>query len=165
MELSSNGAISGSLVKDPECLPRQDALLYAGPDQGLPADQAGGGECARPGARDRCKDGSWLLVELASGRTGWGIRSQLRVPRLRHRRADGDRRSRRFCRQLPLRRRRLAAPAATATATADCDVYSIACLGKRHGNRELALRHCSGATLRHADSLRAPNTRCRRSFP
>lgn len=62
-------------VKAPECLPLQDALLYAGPDAGFQQIRLAV-ENVPVLARGAGEDGSWLLVELASGRTGWGVRSQ-----------------------------------------------------------------------------------------
>ncbi len=62
-------------VKEPECLPRQDALLYAGPDTGFQQIMLAV-ENVPVLARGAVKDGGWLLVELASGKSGWGIRDQ-----------------------------------------------------------------------------------------
>ena len=61
-------------VKEPECVPLNDALLYDGPDRGF--RQVGlAVENVPVLALGRVKDGSWLQVELASGRSGWAIRS------------------------------------------------------------------------------------------
>ena len=61
-------------VKEPECLPLQDALLYAGPDRGFQQVRLAV-ENVPVLARGTVEDRDWLQVELASGRTGWGIRS------------------------------------------------------------------------------------------
>ena len=62
-------------VKAPECLPLQDVLLYAGPDVGFQQIRLAV-ENVPVLARGAVDDGSWLLVEFASGRTGWGVRAQ-----------------------------------------------------------------------------------------
>lgn len=61
-------------VNDPECVPLHDALLYAGPDRGFQQIRLAVGNVPVL-ARGTVEDGSWLQVELASGRTGWGIGS------------------------------------------------------------------------------------------
>lgn len=61
-------------VNDPECVPLHDALLYAGPDRGFQQVRLAV-ENVPVLVRGRAKDGSWLQVELASGRSGWGMRS------------------------------------------------------------------------------------------
>ena len=61
-------------VKAPECIPLHDTLLYAGPGKGFQQIRLAV-ENVPVLARGRVKDGTWLQVELASGRSGWGIRS------------------------------------------------------------------------------------------
>ncbi len=61
-------------VKDPECVPLHDALLYAGPDKGFQQIRLAV-ENVPVLARGAVAGGSWLQVELASGRMGWGISS------------------------------------------------------------------------------------------
>ena len=61
-------------VKEPECLPLYDTILYAGPDKRFP--QSGLAVANVPVlVRGRVADGTWLHVELASGRAVWGIGS------------------------------------------------------------------------------------------
>lgn len=61
-------------VKEPECAPLHDVLLYAGPENDF--QQVSLAQANVPVlVRGTANDGSWLQVELASGRTGWGIRS------------------------------------------------------------------------------------------
>ena len=61
-------------VKEPECVPLHDTLLYAGPDEGFQQIRLAV-ENVPVLVRGTVADGDWLQVELASGRTGWGIRS------------------------------------------------------------------------------------------
>lgn len=61
-------------VKAPECLPLHDALLYAGPGRGFQQVRLAV-ENVPVLARGTVADRDWLQVELASGRTGWGLRS------------------------------------------------------------------------------------------
>ena len=61
-------------VKEPECVPLHDTLLYAGPDKGFRQVRLAV-ENVPVLARGTVDDRSWLQVELASGRAGWGIRS------------------------------------------------------------------------------------------
>ena len=60
-------------VKEPECVPLMDALLYAGPAKGFPQIWLAVANVPVL-ALGRVRDGAWLQVELASGRSGWAIR-------------------------------------------------------------------------------------------
>jgi len=61
-------------VKEPECIPLHDALLYAGPGKGFQQIRLAL-ENVPVLARGRVNDAGWLQVELASGGAGWGILS------------------------------------------------------------------------------------------
>ena len=61
-------------VRDPECSPRQDVLLYAGPDaRHEPVKVAV--EYVPVLVRGTNQDRDWLHIELASGHIGWGAYS------------------------------------------------------------------------------------------
>lgn len=61
-------------IRDPECSPRRDVLLYAGPDARHNQVKVAV-EYVPVLARGTNQNRDWLQVELASGHTGWGAYS------------------------------------------------------------------------------------------
>ncbi len=61
-------------IRDPECSPRRDVLLYAGPDPRHNQVKVAV-EYVPVLARGTNQNRDWLQVELASGHTGWGAYS------------------------------------------------------------------------------------------
>ncbi len=61
-------------IKEPECTPIHDALLYAGPDERFTQVNLAV-ESVPVLVRGTITSQDWLQVELASGQTGWGIHS------------------------------------------------------------------------------------------
>ena len=72
-EIGETTALTISVtVRDPECTPIQDTLLYAGPDSRFP--QVNVAVQNVPVLIHGVTDGKdWLQVELASGESGWGF--------------------------------------------------------------------------------------------
>ncbi len=66
-------------MREPECLPRIDALLYAGPDRRFRLLNAAA-QTVPALVHGRAGDGKWLLLELASGTKGWGAVSDFDCP-------------------------------------------------------------------------------------
>ena len=68
-------------IRDPECLPLNDAAIYAGPDSGFPQIQIAI-QNAPVLVRARTEAMDWLHVELAGGDSGWASPQQFLLPRL-----------------------------------------------------------------------------------
>ena len=61
-------------IREPECTPRIDATMYAGPDSRFPRRQIAI-QNVPVLASGTTADREWLLIELASGESGWGYHS------------------------------------------------------------------------------------------
>ncbi len=76
--LDENGAMTRQTIdiaiRDPECLPLNDAAIYAGPDSRFPQIQIAL-QNVPVLVHGTSESMDWLLVELASGDTGWASHS------------------------------------------------------------------------------------------
>ncbi len=76
--LDETGAMTEKIleiaIRDPECLPLNDAAIYAGPDSGFPQIQIAI-QNAPVLVRARSEAMDWLHVELADGESGWASHS------------------------------------------------------------------------------------------